>query len=165
MQSSPRHERAHGGRYALLYSGRGSNAVLDNSYNRVFDLRSAHIVVGPHTTFSYWIFPQDRVDGAIGIDSTHVALDITFTDGTTLRDSGVVDQHGVRLHPRLQGDGGRLRYNRWNYVVSRIGATVAGKTIARIDVGYEQPWRGGPFRGYVDDITLTALRGGPAAAG
>jgi len=84
-----------------------------------------------------------------------VAIDMIFVDGSDLRDSGAVDQYGVRLHPQYQGDGGHLAVNAWNHIVSNIGANVAGKTIDHILVGYDQPANTGPYRGYIDDIQIT----------
>ncbi len=155
MESSPRREIAHTGGAALLYSGKGAKTSQSYSYNKVFDLRGKNITVRPATTLSYWMYPQNGVVGANGRDSAHVAIDIIFTDGSTLRDSGAVDQYGIRLHPQYQGDGGRLAVNAWNHVVSNIGAKLAGKTIDRLLVGYDQPGAGGPYRGYIDDIQIS----------
>lgn len=155
MESSSRQEIAHTGGVALLYSGYGAKARQSFAYNKVFNLRGKNITVTPATTLSYWIYPQNGAVGANGRDSTHVAIDIIFTDGSNLRDSGAVDQYGVRLHPRYQGEGGRLIVNAWNHVVSNIGAKRAGKTIDRLLVGYDQPRAGGPYRGYIDDIQIS----------
>src|SRR6185503_10521147 len=89
-----------------------------------------------------------------------VAVDLAFTDGTFLRDSGAVDQHGVRLHPTFQGAGSVLSFNTWNYVTSAIGAQTAGKTIDRILIGYDKPEGTGTFRGYFDDLSIAASAGG-----
>jgi hypothetical protein len=40
-------------------------------------------------------------------------------------------------------------------VASYIGAAVAGKTISRIDLGFDEPGGSGGHRGHVDDISLT----------
>ncbi len=154
-ESSTRREIAHTGGAALLYSGYGTKASQSFSYNKVFNLRGKNIAVTPTTTLSYWVYPQDGFVGAVGRDSTHVAIDMIFTDGSSLRDSGAVDQYGVRLHPQYQGDGGHLVVNAWNHVVSNIGTKLAGKTIDHILVGYDQPGAGGPYRGYIDDIQIS----------
>ncbi len=85
-----------------------------------------------------------------------VAVDLAFTDGTYLRNSGAVDQHGVRVHPHDQGAGWVLNFDTWNYVTSAIGEKVAGRTIDRILVGYDRPEGTGTFRGYFDDIQISA---------
>jgi hypothetical protein len=50
-------------------------------------------------------------------------------------------------------DGHQL--NQWNYVSTNIGSAVAGRTISRIDVGYDQPNSSGGYRGYIDDISIS----------
>ncbi|GAA1531736.1 hypothetical protein GCM10009827_056870 [Dactylosporangium maewongense] len=150
MESGTRNESAHTGTAALMYSGADTSATTSYSYNRVFDV---DIAVGAATTLSYWVFPQ-------GGGNLDVAVDLVFTDGTRLRDSGAVDQHGVRIHPHDQGTGWVLNFDTWNYVTSNIGAKVAGRTIDRILVGYDKPEGTGTFRGYFDDITIAANTAG-----
>lgn len=145
MESSPRSEGvAHGGSAALMYSGSDNSATQSYSYQRVF---AADLPVGPSTVLSYWIYPQQAT-------GTFVAVDLQFSDGSALRDSGAVDQFGVRAHPQLQGEGGRLVVNQWNLVRVGLGA-LAGRTVTRVDVGFDRPTGTGPFRGYVDDIAIT----------
>jgi RHS repeat-associated protein len=144
------------GATALLYSGRATSSTsVDHAYMKVFDVSSQNIVVGPSTTLSYWIYPQGSTTSALvsGNNSTCVAIDMVFTDGTDLRDSGAVDQNGNQLHPAHQC--GKLTLDQWNYVTSNIGARVNGKIISRIDIGYDQPNVTGGYRGYIDDISLT----------
>ncbi len=143
MQSSSRAERGHGGSSALMYSGNDTSAAQSYSYNRIFDV---HLPVAANTVLRYWIYPQQR-------NGTHVALDLRFTDGTNLRDSGTVDRSGIRVHPRLQGEGGRLAVNQWNLVEADL-AGLAGRTIDEVHIGYDQPAGTGLFRGYVDDIQV-----------
>ncbi|WP_394846010.1 SGNH/GDSL hydrolase family protein [Pendulispora brunnea] len=145
MESSPRNELTHGGSSALMYSGSDNSASGPSySYNRVFDV---HIPVSSDTVLSYWVFPQ-QANGAF------VALDFAMTDGSNLRDSGVVDQWGTRVHPQFQGEGGHLAVNQWNLVRANLGR-LTGKTIDRIHLGYDQPANTGAFRGYVDDIRIS----------
>jgi lysophospholipase L1-like esterase len=143
MESSPRTELAHSGTRALLFSGADNSATQSYSYQRI---HAATVPVGPSSVLSYWIYPQQAT-------GTFVGVDLQFTDGSSLRDSGAVDQFGVRAHPQRQGEGGHLALNRWNLVrVSLAG--LAGRTIARIDVGFDRPTGTGAFRGYVDDLTV-----------
>ncbi|MFF5289025.1 GH92 family glycosyl hydrolase [Paractinoplanes globisporus] len=146
MESGTRTELAHTGSTALMYSGADTSTTSSYSYNRILDV-NIPIVAG--TTLSYWVYPQSG-------GNLDVAVDLAFTDGTFLRDSGAVDQHGVRLHPTFQGAGSVLSFNTWNYVTSAIGAQTAGKTIDRILIGYDKPEGTGTFRGYFDDISITA---------
>jgi hypothetical protein len=98
MESGRRAETAHGGTYALMFSGNDLSETRSYSYNRVFDV---HIPIEDDTTLS----------------------------------------------------GGRLVPLTWNLVQVRL-STLAGGTIDQIRVGYDQPRSTGPFRGYLDDITV-----------
>ena len=139
---------AHSGGIALMYAGIDNDTSRSFSYNKIFDV---NIPVTATTQLSYWIYPE------IGYDnSTYVAVDLIFTDGTSLRDSGAVDQNGVRVHPTFQGNSGRLTRGVWNQVRSTIGQSNAGKTIDRIVVGYDRPETTGSFKGYIDDIGITS---------
>jgi predicted alpha-1,2-mannosidase len=137
---------AHTGSSALLYSGNDLSATSSYSYNRVFDV---DVAVSATTTLSYWVYPQSG-------GHLDVAVDLAFTDGSSLRDSGAVDQYGVRVHPTFQGNGTTLKFDQWNYVTSVIGDKLAGKTIDRILVAYDQPLNTGTFRGWFDDISIRA---------
>ncbi len=148
-------EAAHTGGAALMYSGQDTSAGTSYAYAKVFDLSGKRIVVGPSTTLSYWIYPQSGHTSPVavgGANSTCAAVDLIFADGSNLRDSGAVDQNGNRLHPAAQC--GHLTLDAWNHVTSVIGAKVAGKTIARLDVGYDQPANTGGYRGYIDDLSI-----------
>ena len=143
MESARRAEVAHGGTYALMYSGNDLSATTSYSYNRVFNV---HVPITAGTTLTYWIYPQNA-------GGTSVALDLFLTDGRSLRDSGAVDQFGVRAHPQYQGQGGHLVANQWNEV--RVDLTrLAGGRIDQIRIGFDRPAATGLFRGYVDDITI-----------
>ncbi|THF77115.1 glycosyl hydrolase family 28-related protein [Cohnella fermenti] len=153
MESAPReNEIFRTGTWALMYSGNDLSATVSNSYNQVFDVS---IPVTRDTRLSYWIYPES-------LNATYVAIDLEFSDGTTLRDSGAVDQWGVRVHPSRQGAGGKLTVNSWNEVYSRIGDYAAGKTIERILIAYDQGGNTGLFHGYVDDIQLVEAVGTPS---
>lgn len=152
MESSVRTgERAHAGNSALMFSGKDDSSSSSYSYNKVFDV---NLVISTDTVLSYWIFPEQG-------NGRFVAIDLIFTDGGNLRDSGVVDTHTVRMHPQYQGEGNSLRVNQWNQVQANIG-TLAGRTIDRILVAYDQPANAGQFRGYIDDIRIG---GGSADSG
>ncbi len=144
-----------GGATALMYSGKDNSTSQSFAYMKVFNVSSQNIVIAPNTTLSYWIYPQSSFGNSFvsGSNSTCVAVDMLFTDGSDLRDSGAVDQHGNQLHPAHQC--GQLTLDQWNLVTSNIGAKVSGKTISQIDVGYDQPPNTGGYRGYIDDISLT----------
>ncbi|MFG2039984.1 GDSL-type esterase/lipase family protein [Dactylosporangium sp. NPDC048998] len=152
-ESSPRAELAHSGSSALMYSGSDNSATQSYSYQRIF---AADLPLGAGSVLSYWIYPQQAT-------GTFVAVDLQFSDGSALRDSGAVDQYGVRAHPQYQGEGGHLAVNQWNLVrVSLAG--LAGRTVSRIDVGFDRPAGTGAFRGYVDDVTIADESGEYAGA-
>jgi lysophospholipase L1-like esterase len=144
METGPRAETARGGTNALMYSGNDLSATQSFSYMRVFDV---HLRIVASSVLTYWIYPQQA-------NGTFVAVDLLFTDGSNLRDSGAVDQYGVRAHPQLQGEGGHLVVGQWNLVRVNLGA-LAGRTVDRVHLGYDQPAGTGVFRGYVDDIAVT----------
>lgn len=143
METGRRAETARGGTYALMYSGNDTSSEQSYSYNKVFDV---HIPVVAGTTLSYWVYPQST-------NSTSIALDLAMLDGRSLRDSGAVDQFGIRSHPQFQGQSGHLTPNQWNLVQVGLGP-LAGGTIDQIRLGYDQPDNTGTFRGYVDDIQV-----------
>lgn len=155
-----RSEAAHTGSTTLMYSGKDNNATSSYAYLKVFDLSEQNLTVGSTTTLTYWIYPENASGSAPGANLTSgnnsscVAIDLIFSDGTNLRDSGATDQHGNRVHPAYQC--GHLSMNSWNQVIVDLGAFVSGKTIVRLDVGYDQPANTGGYRGYIDDISIGA---------
>ena len=126
-----RQETTHTGTTALMYSGAANGAANDYAYMQVFDTSAHPPTIDANTTLSYWIYPQNSNN------SSCVALDMIFSDGTALRNLGAIDQNGNRLHPA--GQCGHLVLNQWNQVTAKIGAVAAGKTPVRIDLGYDQP--------------------------
>jgi len=151
----PRRERTRAGTMALMYSGNDTGATGSFVYDKIFDASARAIAIGPTTTLSYWIYPQSSATSPVpvyGSNSACVAIDMIFGDGSNLRDSGVTDQNGVRLHPGLQCR--HLTLNTWNHVVAVLGTKLAGKTINRINVGYDQAANTGGYRGYIDDISI-----------
>ena len=148
--------QTHGGGNDLLYSGTAAGGTTNYAYMKVFGPSS--VTLDANTILSYWVYPQSpkgsepNASESTGTNSTCVAIDIVFTDGTNLRDSGVTDQYGNQLHPAHECN--HLQPDQWNYVTANLGA-LSGKTISTIDVGYDQPGGSGNYRGYVDDIHIT----------
>jgi predicted alpha-1,2-mannosidase len=154
-EAAPRSETAHTGSVALMYSGSAQNAASDFAYMKLFDLSAQPLTVGASTTLSYWIYPQSTATSSLvtGSNSTCVALDLIFSDGSNLRDTAnALDQNGNRIHPTLQC--GHLTLDAWNLVSVNLGAAVDGKTITRVDLGYDQSNSTGGYRGYIDDIAI-----------
>jgi predicted alpha-1,2-mannosidase len=157
-EAAVRTEVAHTGNLALMYSGLDTSSTTSYAYMEVFDVSSQNLAVASSTTLTYWIYPQSSTGSTPGANqtsgnnSTCVAIDLIFTDGSNLRDSGATDQNGNRIHPAYQCS--HLTLNAWNLVTVNLGAFVNGKTIARINVGYDQPANTGGYRGYIDDINI-----------
>ncbi|WP_161975873.1 glycosyl hydrolase family 28-related protein [Tengunoibacter tsumagoiensis] len=148
--SEPHHE----GRQALVYAGFPTANLHSYVYQLLYRV---NIPIYRNTTLAYWIYPQanNGSEYIVGQNSRSVAIDLHFTDNSTLSDSGATDQYGVRLSPQEQGKGDHLILNSWNYVSVNLGQKLAGKTVDSIAFVYEQqhPLFGG-YRGYIDDLSL-----------
>lgn len=145
---------SHSGTHGLLFSGKDTSSTRSFAYLRSFDLGG--LPVRPGTTLSYWIYPQSNATSfgyAEGGNSTCVAVDLLYINGGHLRDSGVNDQRGNRAHPA--GQCGKLTLDAWNEVIVPIGSVAAGKRIATLTVGYDQPANTGGYRGFIDDIMVS----------
>ncbi len=153
-EAGVRTETTHTGSSALMYSGMDNSATSSYAYLKVFDLGTRNIVVGQTTALSYWIYPQSHTANGLvsGGNSSCVAVDLVFTDNTTLHTLGAVDQAGNPLTPSAQC--GHLTLDTWNHITSTISTVTSGKTISRLDVGYDQPANTGGYRGYIDDISI-----------
>ncbi|MFF2446425.1 GH92 family glycosyl hydrolase [Neobacillus sp. NPDC058068] len=137
---------------ALNYSGTHLSDGRAYSYNKLYDV---DILVTPETELSYFIAPEFTDKNHNDYSSTYVSVDLAFTDGTYLHDLKAVDQYGVGLNPKDQGDSKYLYVNQWNVIRAKIGSVAAGKTIKRILVAYDNPKGPGAFRGSIDDIKIT----------
>jgi hypothetical protein len=151
-------EQAHTGSAALMYSGLAGGGSATHAYMQVFDLSGAPLAVGSNTVLSYWIFPQSNATTtwvpAGSDDSSCVAVDLIFTNGSDLRDSGAVDQNGIGIHPADQC--GHLTLDTWNHVSVNLGSVKSGDEISKILVGYDQPGATGGYRGYIDDLSIAS---------
>ncbi len=148
-----RSENSESGNTEIMFSGKALGDATNYAYLKLFDLSGANLTVSAGMHFAYWIFPQSPNNDvlATGSNSTYVALNLIFTDGTNLRDYGLTDQHGVPINPTNQAT--ILSLDTWNYVAVDL-TSLAGKTISRIDLCYNQPYGAGGFRGYVDNLAL-----------
>ncbi|HEV2346085.1 MAG TPA: hypothetical protein VGS97_18440 [Actinocrinis sp.] len=150
-------ETEHTGSSALMYSGSAQGGSTDYAYLKFYDLSGSPLAIGNAKTLSYWIYPQSNATStwvpAGSNNSTCVAIDMIFTDGSTLRDSGATDQNGNRIHPASQC--GHLTLDTWNHVTVNLATNNANKQINRILVGYDHPNSTGGYRGYIDDLTIS----------
>jgi hypothetical protein len=144
-----------GGGSAIQYAGTASGGASTHAYLQAFINSTA---LTSSSRLSYWIYPmtpmgsESGASAMTGLNSTCVAIDIIFTDGTALRNLGVKDQFANALNPA--GECNHLQPDQWNYVTASLSG-ISGKTISRIDVGYDQPGASGNYGGYIDDITLS----------
>ncbi|MCU1422526.1 MAG: hypothetical protein JWN36_2177 [Microbacteriaceae bacterium] len=148
-------ETQHAGTTSLMYSG-SAGGGSPHAYLKVFDFSAATLPVGSATTLSYWIYPQSNATtpyvAAGSTNSECVAVDLIFSDGSTLRDSGATTSGGVGIHPASQC--GHLTLDAWNHVTVNLGTHSSGKQVNRLLVGYDQPGGSGGYRGYIDDISI-----------
>ncbi len=138
-----------------MYSG-SAGGGSPHAYLKVFDFSGSPVPVGASTALSYWIYPQSNATtpyvAAGSTNSECVAVDLIFSDGSTLRDSGATTSGGVGIHPASQC--GHLTLDTWNHITVNLGTHSSGKTINRLLIGYDQPGGTGGYRGYVDDISI-----------
>ena len=150
-------ETSHTGSSSLMYSGSAQGGSSVYAYMKIYDLSGSPLAIGTGKTLSYWIYPQSNATSswvpAGSDDSSCVAVDLIFTDGSTLRDSGAVDQNGNSIHPAHQC--GHLTLDAWNHVTVNLAANNANKQISRILVGYDDPNSTGGYRGYIDDLSIS----------
>ena len=148
---------SHGGSNAIQYGGTASGGSTNYAYLEAF---SNSTTLSSTSRLSYWVFPQSPLgsepgaSSTTGQNSTCVAIDIIFTNGTSLRSkTAITDQYGNQMHPADMCN--HLIPDQWNYVTTNLGS-LSGLTISRIDVGYDQPNApAGNYAGYIDDISLT----------
>jgi len=147
VSSTRRSGPLHGGAAALRYEGSvmASDPGMGRAYNRLYDVR---VPVTETTRLSYWILPDLNAS-----QSRFVAVELLFDDGTSLRDTSVVDQNGIRLHPEQQGLGGMLQAGTWNLVQADL-RSLCGKTIVRIGIGFEHLGASGNVSGSIDDLAI-----------
>ncbi|MFI7451960.1 GH92 family glycosyl hydrolase [Nonomuraea sp. NPDC049714] len=142
------------GSRAFTYAGSTTAKDGGHSTNKVFEV---DIPVTSRMELSYVVFPEFTA-ADLRYPGTYVAVDLAFSDGTYLSDLKAVDQHGVRLTPRAQGESKTLYADQWNYKHAEIGKVARGKRISRILVAYDSAEGEAGFRGWVDDIKLVSER-------
>ena len=158
-EAGVRSETAHTGTSALMYSGlaKGGTTTHAYAYLKVYDVSTNPVPVGTAKTLSYWIYPQSHATNTFVATGSKlsecVGVDLIFTNGSTLRDSGAVDQNGNRAHPFSQC--GHLTLDTWNHVTVNLATNNANKQIARILVGFDEAGGTGGYRGYIDDLAIS----------
>ncbi|MEU4157705.1 hypothetical protein [Actinoplanes sp. NPDC026670] len=145
-------ERAHAGSSAIRYYGVDQNTSRSHAYFNAINL--TRITVKPTTKLTYWVYPESNswINHVVAANSTCVAVDLLFSNGSTLRDSGAVDQNGNRAHAAFQC--GKLTPETWNKVEVNLGSHFNGQAITTLRIAYDQPGNTGAYRGYFDDISI-----------
>jgi len=92
---------------------------------------------------TYWLRPTGERGRAVGID-------LLFTDGSTLRDSGARTDDGAGVHPGTP----KGTVGQWTKVAIPLGSFCAGKAIAEILFAYDSRGGGGAFEAFVDDVAI-----------
>ncbi|NNG34855.1 hypothetical protein [Nakamurella aerolata] len=107
------------------------------------------------------MYPQltgGPIAGNVQNASRSVAVDLLFTDGSRLSDTGVVANNGAPLDPRAQA--GKLTGQAWNTVRATIPAAAGGKMVKSVllhfgsDVIATAGNKDGYLRGWIDDVAL-----------
>lgn len=142
---------------ALMYSGSAQQGSA-SAFLSLVNLQNSNVLISNDTFLSCWVYPAsfDASNGILvnGNNSTFVALDLVFTDGTDTRSSAsIVDANGIGLDPNSQSSGGYLKLNQWNRVQVALGA-LAGKTVDHIDVGWHRPNATLGYLGFIDDVLI-----------
>lgn len=114
------------------------------AYARLFDTQ---VPVGSNTVLEYGISPS----GALG---KSVAVDLVFSDGSTLRDSPAVDQWGYRAHPGARAGHPNLVSGQWNVVRINLSQHAAGKVINKILFAYDRGPDTGDYSAWLDHIYI-----------
>lgn len=110
-------------------------------YNELTSPANYTVVAGDVLVYDiYWTSSSDLI-----------AVDLTCSDGTTLRDNGAVDQNGLGAHPAI--DLSAYALNKWYHRVIPLPAGLTGKAINYYDIACE--WDGtGTKTAYFSNISI-----------
>jgi hypothetical protein len=132
---------AHSGKHALRLQGKSDDASYSHVY---FEIFRGPFTVMPDTIFRYWTKP-------LNVKGLNTGLDIHFTNGKVLRDSGIRSRAGTIQH--IGNAKGKL--GEWTEVVIDLGKTTAcGWTIEKIMAAYDSRNGGERVDVLFDDIAL-----------
>ncbi len=136
---APSGAMAHSGDRALRVAGTARDGGHSYIY---FTLFEEPLRIYADSQLRYWFLPTDD-------RSRHVAVDLFFTDSSTLRDSGTKTADGVAMHPGAS----KGIVGEWRHIVVPLGAH-AGKTVRRIMAAYDGRGGAGAFEAFIDDIEI-----------
>lgn len=135
----------HGGEWALRVGGVADDPAYSYVYHKLFDTQ---VAVAPDTVLSYWFKPLNERGRCVGVD-------LLFSDGSTLRDSGATDLDGVGTHP----GNGRGVVGEWRQIQVPLGRRGGQVRITAVMVAYDSRSGGGAFDALVDDLQITSAAG------
>ena len=133
------------GGHVLRLHGNADDPAYAYVYFRVFD---GPFGVMPDTVLSYWVQPRDE-------RGRHVGVDLLFSDGGVLRDSGLKTTAGAGVHT----GGAKGPVGEWTQITIPIGGR-AGTTIDAVMVAYDSRGGGGEFEAWFDDLRLDSEMAG-----
>ena len=141
------------GSHALLL--RGSHTTDGEASARIALVSGLCLPVQDKLRLSYVVFPDfpQPEDTDLSYTSHFVALDLTFSDGTTLSSLALPDQNGHTVTARDQGESRSLFSREWNFIEVDL-TPAAGKIITGIEAVYDKPEGKGELFTYLDDIKL-----------
>jgi Domain of unknown function (DUF5010)/DUF5010 C-terminal domain len=134
----------------------GDAAASARSECKVLDLSSQPVLLGPTSSLSYFVNPQND-------NGRFVAIDLHFTDGTWLEQASTVDQNGASTNAGA-GHGGSIPIGVFSLVTTSL-SSLAGKSVDRIDVEFDRSAATGDYLAYVDDVAIAAPGAAIADAG
>lgn len=139
------------GNYALRFTGSDNSTSL-NSYVYL-KLAAVSIPIKEGTILSYDIAPLTPL-------GKHIAVDLLLDDGTYLRDKGIHDQGGVRIHPAAQATRTFFPQDRFTNVRANL-SSLQGRTIKSLLIAYDDPGTEGGtsnpqgfFNAQIDEIFI-----------
>lgn len=141
------------GSSALLL--RGTHTAMDRATARITLESGLCLPVEENLRLSYVVFPDfaQEKDTDLSYTSHYVAIDLTFSDGSTLSSLTLPDQNGHAVTARAQGESRSLFSREWNFIEVDLSAA-AGKIITGVEAVYDKPTGTGELFTYLDDIKL-----------
>ncbi|BBH23672.1 hypothetical protein Back11_50170 [Paenibacillus baekrokdamisoli] len=136
---------AHQGNGYLQVAGKDTSTTANSyAYHRIYEKVNITVMSGMH--MKYWVYHYAHTT-----TSPHMGFDLLFSDGTYLRDLGLLDSNGASFHPANRNEA----MNQWVQVDVDL-SPLAGKVIQRIVVAYDDNVNAntGQYVSYFDDFTL-----------
>ncbi len=127
-----------------------------NTYARNLLYSGLNIKVTKNTVLSYVHFPAIVGDYDYEYTSTHMIIDIKFTDGKYLSELSALNQNGFEMEPVAMGESNSLYTSQWNYIETTLGDVAEGKTIDSIYVYFKKDStsKAVKFSAYFDDLVI-----------